>query len=368
MIPDINVEIKKEGFSKENFLDFTLAGDIGGSNCNLGVFGLTEDRDIVLLFYFSYKSHLVKDFPAAVNDVLRYADEQFGVRIVTSVFGCAGPVSPDKSRVELTNVGLVIDEKELKQRTLLSNMILLNDMEAAAFGLSYVRDYSLDSLSEIKEGAALESGNVAIVSPGTGLGACILFYNKEKRNYIPMASEAGQMDLSPVTDMQRKLFDYLKEKVTGGKPPSYEVVVSGMGISNIYNFLKDTEKLSHSDDLAQQISSAEDKIKPKIITANMENDELCKETVSLFIEVLAQFCRNVSLFTLCRGGLYLGGGILPQLEERLSDGQFVKIFQDQPIFPDLLRRIPVNLIKDYAVSIIGAAFLGLSLNDRFYGD
>ncbi len=302
-----------------------LVGDIGGTKTELA---LTSDGIIF---------ERIELFHSKKYDSLEEILNLFlgGIQVFGACFGVAGPVK--EGICKATNLPWIIEEQKIKDRFAIEKVLLVNDITACAYGVLNIRNEMLYTLNK---GQIDELGNRAIISPGTGLGEALMIYS-EKR-LIPVASEGGHSDFAPRNENEIELFRYLKEKY--GRV-SYERILSGNGLSDIYSFLAKGIK-KDPDEISREACLSECSIE--------------KQAVKLFCEILGAEGGNLALKGYTTGGIYIGGGIAPKILEILKEGDFLTGFFDKGRFSDLLKQVPISIILDFQINIRGAAFFFLN--------
>jgi glucokinase len=318
-----------------------LAGDIGGTKTHLALFSLEGGK---------LKSELKKTFPSKQYRGLEPVVEAFlagqQVAISRACFGIAGPVVG--GHVKTPNLPWVVDATTIAQLLKLDSVALLNDLEAAAYGIFTLEPHELFTLNE---GASGRGGNKVLIAAGTGLGEATLYY--DGRDHHPSASEGGHGDFAPTDETEIDLLRYLIKKFGH---VSYERVVSGPGIANIYGFLRDSGRLAEPDWLKEKISAAED----ASIVISQEglagNSAICVQALDLFVSVYGAEAGNLALRGKATGGVYIGGGIAPKILPKLKDGTFMRAFLDKGRYRELLSAMPVRVILNDHAALQGAAF------------
>jgi glucokinase len=268
-------------------------------------------------------------------------------------FGVAGPVVADQARI--TNLPWVIQKNQLRSSLNLLSVSLLNDLVAIANAVPWLE---ADDLHTLNEGVSDPTGTIAVIAPGTGLGEAFLTWDGSR--YRAYASEGGHTDFAPISMLEIGLLSYLLDRY---QHVSYERVCSGKGIPNIYAYLKDSGYAEEPAWLAEQLAEVKDPT-PIIVNAAL-NDEracvLCNATLSTFVSILGTEAGNMALNMLATGGVYLGGGIplriLPALEEEF----FMQAFQSKGRMQTLMARIPIHVILNPKVALLGAACYGLEM-------
>ena len=317
-----------------------LAGDVGGTKVELALYD-----------FASGKLQLLKDerFPAreysGLEAVVRAFFEKNGAPQVTAAcFGVPGPVR--NGRLKLTNLPWLLDARELQRALAIDHVFLINDLEANGYGIPELGQEQIFTLSE---GDPSTLGNRGLLSAGTGLGEAILMWNG--RMHVPVASEGGHCDFAPRNEVEIDLLRYLQRKI-GGRV-SFERVVSGMGIQNVYEFLRDDQGMTESPELRERMAGED----PNAVIGELGSgkDELCTRTLDIFVSAYGAEAGNLALKVLSVGGMYVGGGIAPKLLNKLREGSFMKAFTDKGRLSDLLVQTPVRVILESRAALLGAA-------------
>jgi glucokinase len=245
-----------------------------------------------------------------------------------------------------------MDEGSLKSALKLRSVHLMNDLEAVARSVPVLRPSDLITLNQ---GDAVAKGAIAIIAPGTGLGESFLTWDGTR--YLAHSSEGGHSDFAPTDQRQIRLLEYLLKRFDH---VGVERVCSGIGIPNIYEYLRDEEKIPEKPEVAQSIASAKDHTKAIVDAAlDPQNpDELCHATVEILVSILGAEAGNLALKVLATGALYLAGGVATHLSSVLQQPEFMHAFTKKGRFKDVMERIPVHLITARA-ALIGAASYGL---------
>ena len=325
-----------------------LAGDVGGSKTKLGVFSRKSGprapitRATLVSAEYASLEALCRSFLARADLAVRHAS-----------LGVPGPVV--NGRATTTNLPWEIDELRLREGLGFECVTLFNDLVAVAFALPELEPRELHTISA---GEADPYGNVAVIAPGTGLGEAFASY--ESTGCVALASEGGHVDFAPTTALQEGLLSFLKKRYDH---VSYERVCSGIGIPNIYDYLKEIEFAEEPAWLANKLAKAKDRT-PPILKAALDAErscELCEKTLELFVTVLGAKAGNLALTTLATGGVYIGGGIPPRILPALTDGTFAAAFKRKGRLRPFLEGIPVHVICNPDAPLLGAAFRGLEL-------
>ena len=253
-----------------------------------------------------------------------------------------------EGQVKTPNLPWVVNAAKITQTCKLSSVALLNDLEAAAYGIFTLQPQELLSLNE---GTPRRPGNKVLIAAGTGLGEATLY--DDGRDYHPSASEGGHADFAPRNETEIDLLRYLIKKF--GRV-SYERVVSGPGLANIYEFLRDGGRMEEPAWLKEKIAAAEDISAAIAQEALAGSSAVCVKALDLFVSVYGAEAGNLALRGKATGGVYIGGGIAPKIVDKIKDGTFMRAFVDKGRYRDFLSGIPVRLILNDQAALQGAAF------------
>jgi glucokinase len=325
-----------------------IAGDIGGTKTNVALFEVGEGRRI--------GSPLAQQsFPSArydsLEDILReFVRQHPHARITHACFGVAGPVV--RGHVDATNLTWEVFDYKLAEAIGVPTVRLINDLEATAYGIG---ELGPEQLYTLNEGDGERPGHRGLIAAGTGLGMAAVYFDGER--YHPMPSEGGHIDFAPRNEREFELLKYLQEKV-GGRV-SYERVVSGMGLSNIYSFLRDRGHGEEPAWLAEEIRTG-DPSAAISRAALAGRSELAATTLEIFVEAYGAMAGNLALLLKSVGGLFIGGGIAPKIMPKLTDGTFIRTYGDKGRLSGLVNSIPVRVILDDKTALYGAARAALT--------
>ena len=334
-----------------------LAGDIGGTNTRLALFQAHGDKlDPILVPRGSANESATfpsKDYPNLEAIVAKFRSTH-PQPITHACFGIAGPVK--HGRCEATNLAWVVDAQILASELGLPTVGLINDLEANALGISVLKptDFLL-----LNPGEPQAEGNAALISAGTGLGEAGLYWNG--RAYRSIASEGGHSDFAPRDELEIDLLRYLMAQF--GRV-SWERVLSGPGLYNIYKFLRDTGRGTEPDWLAAEIQHQNP---PSVITqaALARQSTLCESTLDLFISIYGAEAGNLALTIKATGGLFIGGGIAPKIIAPISGSTtFMDAFTAKGRMRSLLKAIPVRVILNDKTALLGAAVAASNHSSR----
>ncbi|MDH3513511.1 MAG: glucokinase [Gammaproteobacteria bacterium] len=320
-----------------------LAGDIGGTKTLLQIAECKAGR---------CREVREQRFDSASYDSLssivhQFLKEEKRNPIRAACFGIAGPIRETARGqfVKVTNLPWEIRSPELKRRFKFSCLRLINDFQAIGFGIEALKNK--DRLV-LQKGKAVKNGPRAVLGAGTGLGQGILIWATD--HYAPVATEGGHANFAPANELQVELAKFLL-KTTGRS--SWELVLSGHGLVQLYSFLKsrgaapESEELNramHGDDPAAAITQA----------ALKRNDPLANQALDLFVDIYGAQAGNLALTAGATGGVYIAGGIAPKIISRMTDGRFMQAFLNKGKMQKYVALIPVQVVTNLQVGLIGA--------------
>ena len=322
-----------------------LAGDIGGTKTDLAIFSV-EGGPHSPLKQAQVHSADYPSLQALVTDFLKDTE----MRVERACFDVAGPVID--GRVQVTNLPWVMDETSLAKDLNFKSVHLLNDLEAVARAVPILRP---SDVSTLNTGHAVPHGTIGIVAPGTGLGESFLTWDGS--TYVSHSSEGGHSDFAPTDERQIGLLRYMLEHFDH---VGVERVCSGIGIPNIYEYLRDIERISENPEVAELIASAKDHtaaITNYAIDPNHPS-KLCAVTIETFVSILASEAGNLAMKVLATGGIYLAGGIPLHILSLLEQPAFMESFKRKGRFAERMLHIPVHVILTRA-ALLGSAAYGL---------
>lgn len=320
-----------------------LAGDVGGTKVHLSLYEFANGR-LQPVRDQKFPAHEFATLDAVVNKFLA-EDEQQRSKILAACFGVPGPVRD--GRLKLTNLPWTLDTRDLQKSLSIQHIFLINDLEANGYGIP---ELAPDKIFTLHSGDPNAEGHRALVSAGTGLGEALLIWDGKRHQPIP--SEGGHCDFAARTDREVALLQYLRRTLNGRV--SFERVVSGLGIKNVYAYLRDVEKLDEPQWLKARLAT-EDSNAVIGQCAEDGSSSICFETMKLFAAAYGAEAGNLALKALAMGGIYLGGGISPKILKTLQNGAFTAAFLDKGRLSPLLQSIPVRVILDDTCALLGAA-------------
>ncbi|MFO8173600.1 MAG: glucokinase [Gemmatimonadota bacterium] len=316
-----------------------LAGDVGGTNTRLALAEVAGAK---------IRIQELKVYPSRSRSSLEEITEAFvpeGRRsFEMACFGVAGPVW--KGRAHLSNLPWVVDERRLSEILGVPTEVM-NDLEAMAWGVSLLAP---DELALLQEGEEQPEGNAALIAPGTGLGEAGLFW--DGREHRPFSSEGGHTDFAPSDKVER---EFLVELSGRFGHVSWERVVSGPGLAALHQFLCRRGGTA-TEGCPLETIGGED-TGPEAITRAAKEDrcQTCVETMKRFCRLLGAEAGNLALTVMATGGVWIGGGIAPDILHLLREGPFLEGFTAKGRLRKLMERIPVRVILDEHVALRGAA-------------
>jgi glucokinase len=313
-----------------------LAGDLGGTKSNLGLFDVQQGK-LARVAQKRYATQEHSGLDEMVKDFLRETNG----KVTASCFGIAGPVVDN--RVRGTNLPWEVDGAFMARLLGLNRVRLLNDLEAAAYGISVMEPQDLETLHP---GLATLEANRAVIAAGTGLGEGVLFW--DGKQHLPMATEAGHADFAPNTKQQADLWQYLN---TRSEFVSSEDILSGGGFQRVHEFLDASVRHPGFDD--HTIDPA-----PGIARMGLSGEcPVCVQTLDLWVEIYGGEAGNLALRSVARGGIYITGGIAVKLLPKMKNGRFVAAVQHKEKLGDFLAQIPIHVVLNEDCPLLGAAFV-----------
>ncbi len=323
-----------------------LAGDVGGTKVHLALYEFAAGR-LKPLRNQKFPAHEYASLDDVVTKFLADGGEHPTGKgeIAAACFGCPGPVR--NGRLKLTNLPWTLDSRDLQKSLGIEHIFLINDLEANGYGIP---ELAPDQIFTLHEGDATAVGHRGLIAAGTGLGEALLIWDGKRHRPIP--SEGGHCDFAARSNREIALLQYLRHTLNGRV--SFERVVSGLGIKNVYAYLRDVEKIDEPQWLRDRLATEDPNA---VIGTCAENGSswICFETMKLFAGAYGAETGNIALKVLATGGMYLGGGIAPKIIKTLQNGAFTAAFLDKGRLSALLQSIPVRVILDDTCALLGAA-------------
>ena len=316
-----------------------LAGDIGGTHARLAYLQSQNGHlTLVAEGVFPSREH------SGLDEIVAQFVGAQGARPDVACFGVAGPVR--NGRVETSNLPWTVEASRLASELNLPATMLINDLEANAWGIASLREQDLVPLNRVK---STPVGNQAVISAGTGLGEAGLFW--DGKEYDIFASEGGHCDFAPRTEVEIDLHRYL---VARFGHVSFERIVSGPGLVNVYHFLRDTHRGEESQGMTEELAQG-DAAATISRAAVSGKSALAERALDLWISIYGAEAGNLALKLMATGGIFLGGGIAPKLVSKLSGPLFMQAFVSKGRMQALLESIPVKVITNEKIALFGAA-------------
>lgn len=317
-----------------------LAGDIGATRVRLAAFE-TEGNRLQCVVEKIYSSREYQGLPEIIAHFIRTE----GIPVQSACLGVAGPVREGRSKI--SNLPWIIDSREIATQLKLNSVGLINDLEAYAYGIDALESKDFVTLNA---GSSEAEGNRAVISARTGLGMAGLYWDGYRHH--PFGCEGGHSDFAPRSQIEIELLQYLLTKF---EHVSCERILSGPGIRNIYDFLKDTRKAEEPTWLAKQMRSTHDP--PALISqlALEHKAQICEEALSLFVSAYGAETGNCALTFMSRGGIFIAGSIAAKIVPKMQDPLFMQAFLDKGRMSPLLEDMPVKVVLNDDSGLIGAA-------------
>jgi glucokinase len=321
-----------------------LAGDVGGTKCNLALF-TEKDGKLTPVLQRRFPSKDYPQFEALVGEFMKQAESHgANERLVSAGFGVAGPVV--QNRVKATNLPWVVEGSALAQQLGVQRVVLLNDLGATAHSLPHLTPQDFCVLNA---GTAAPGAAKALIAAGTGLGEAILFW--DGIHYQAAPSEGGHTDFAPRTGQQIELLRFMNQRYP---QVSWELILSGRGFKTLHEFL-DSSVRHPSFDVPGGDAA------PEITQGGLARTcPVCVAALDLWTAIYGAEAGNLALKVLALGGVYVAGGIAVKILEKIKDGTFLKNFADKWKFESLLKNIPVSVVLNESAPLLGAAYEALA--------
>jgi glucokinase len=322
-----------------------LAGDVGGTSTRLAFFERQGER-LTPVTDRTYPSRYYKSLEDIIRDFLTTEQAHAGLAgsPECACFGIAGPVK--RRRAELPNLGWVVKADVIEAELARSPVGLINDLEANAYGVAELQP---EDFLTLNAGETNSTGNAAIISAGTGLGEAGFYW--DGRQHRPFASEGGHTEFAPCSEIEVELLRFLWAKL---ERVSYERVLSGPGLYNIYQFFRDTGRGKENPSIAAEMQQRD----PSAVISRAALDgqcALCEQALDLFVSIYGAEAGNLALKNMATAGLYIGGGIAPKIIQKLKNPAFMTSFTAKGRMKPLLEAIPVRVILNDKAALLGAA-------------
>lgn len=319
-----------------------LAGDVGGTKTQLCLFEIEGSLRPTRKSIFASQSYEALEL--IVTEFVEGVDE----RLDAACFGVAGPITDGNCIT--TNLPWNVKSSSLARVLSLPRVVLLNDLEAFGYGIPLL---ALEEMHILNAGEE-SNGNAGIVAAGTGLGVAGLFW--DGKQHLPSASEGGHVDFAPRNKIEIELLRFLLKQFDH---VSVERIVSGPGLLLIYDFLRSSGYGKESPEMQSRLT-VQDPSSVISAAALTGDDELSVQALDLFTAIYGATAGNLALTLMAKGGIYVGGGIAPKILRKLKDGTFMRAFLDKGRFSSLLAKMPVRVILNDELPLLGAARVAMS--------
>ena len=323
-----------------------LAGDVGGTKTDLALFDKDARGRLTMVRDGTLRS---ADFVSLELAIERFLDGGPRSTIAAACLGVAGPVVD--GRCQATNLPWVVDERLLTYAIPAPKVKLLNDLEVAAHGVLGLPEEDLRTL----QAGRPRRGNLVLIAAGTGLGEAIIVRDGERR--LVIASEGGHGDLAARNELEDDLLRYLRKEF--GRV-SYERVLAGPGLYNVYRFLRDTGWAKEAPEVAERMRTDN----PSAVVTEMglaKRDALCDKALDVFVGIYGAEAGNLALKAMAIGGVLVGGGIAPRMIERIASGGFVASFRDKGRLTPLMESLPIHVSLNPRAPLFGAAHVAAEM-------
>lgn len=321
-----------------------LAGDIGGTHTRVALFDARKGQLLpVVERVYPSREH------QGLDEIVSLFLSNQQITVSGACFGVAGPVLQGRARI--SNLTWTVDAIALAKLLGVETVWLINDLAAHAAGIAGLRPEDFASLNSVAAG----EGNAALIAAGTGLGEAGLFW--DGTGHQPFASEGGHADWAPRNDLELRLHRYLMDRFGH---VSCERVLSGPGLKNVYDFLRDSGTEPEPDWLKEELQATQDASAVISEHGLQESASICSRALDIFVSIYGAEAGNVALRFLATSGVYLSGGIAGRILPRLTVPGFMEAFADKGRMRGLMEKIPVKVVTNEKIGLIGAARYALS--------
>ena len=317
-----------------------LAGDVGGTKCNLALFA-EKNGKLEFVFRERFASKEFAQFDYIIREFARRAAPHLdGKEILAAGFGVAGPVI--NNRIHATNLPWVVDADTLAREVGVKSVVLVNDLGATGHSLEHLPP---EDFCVLNPGTPVPGASLALLAAGTGLGEGILFWDGQRYKVVP--SEGGHSDYSPRTDQQVELLKFMRHRYP---QVSWELILSGRGFRTLHEFLAPSVKHPVFEDPDADPA-------PFITKSALDHScPVCVEALDLWTNIYGAEAGNLALKVLALGGVYVAGGIAVKILPKMQDGTFFNAFKDKWHFEKMLLNVPVSVVLNESAPLIGAAY------------
>jgi glucokinase len=317
-----------------------LAGDVGGTKCNLALFA-EKNGKLEFVFQERFASKEFARFDLIVREFSRRAGPYMGQeKIRAAGFGVAGPVIDN--RIHATNLPWIVDAEALAQEVGVKSIVLVNDLGATGHSLEHLPP---EDFCVLNVGTPVPAASRALLAAGTGLGEGILFWEGSRYKVVP--SEGGHSDYAPRSDQQIELLKFMRHRYP---QVSWELILSGRGFRTLHEFIAPSVKHPIFEDPDADPA-------PFITKSGLDRScPVCVEALDLWTNIYGAEAGNLALKVLALGGVYVAGGIAVKILPKMKDGTFFNSFKDKWHFEQMLMDVPVSVVLNESAPLIGAAY------------
>jgi glucokinase len=317
-----------------------LAGDVGGTKCNLALFA-EKNGKLEFVFRERFASKEFAQFDLIIREFARRAAPHLGrEKIRAAGFGVAGPVIDN--RIHATNLPWIVDAEILAHEPGVKSIVLVNDLGATGHSLEHLPP---EDFCVLNQGTPVPGASRALLAAGTGLGEGILFWDGNRYKVVP--SEGGHSDYSPRSDQQIELLKFMRHRYP---QVSWELILSGRGFRTLHEFIAPSVKHPIFEDPDADPA-------PFITKSGLDHScPVCVEALDLWTNIYGAEAGNLALKVLALGGVYVAGGIAVKILPKMKDGAFFKSFQDKWHFEKMLSEVPVSIVLNESAPLIGAGY------------
>ena len=321
-----------------------LAGDVGGTKCNLALFS-EKDGKLSAVYKQRFASKDFAQFDLIVREFSRQAAPHLANENVRAAgFGVAGPVI--NNRVRATNLPWTVEAAILARELKLAEVVLMNDLGATGHSIEHLKP---EEYCVLNPGKPEFGGTRALLAAGTGLGQSILVWDGARYRVVP--SEGGHSDFAPHTEQQIELLRFMRRRYP---QVSWEIILSGRGFRTIHEFLNPSVMHHSFEDPGMDPA-------PEITRLGLSKEcPVCVDTLDLWTAIYGSEAGNLALKVLALGGVYVAGGIAVKIIEKIKDGSFFEAFRDKWKFESMLDNIPVSVVLNESAPLLGAAYEALA--------
>jgi len=325
-----------------------LAGDVGGTKCNLALFA-EKNGKLHVVFRQRFASKDFARFDLIIKEFTRQAAPHLtDEKVRAAGFGVAGPVI--NNRIHATNLPWVIEADSLSKELGVNTIALMNDLGATGHSLEHLAP---EDFVVLNQGNPVQGASRALLAAGTGLGQSILFWDGRRYRVVP--SEGGHSDFAPHTDQQIELLKFMRTRYP---QVSWELILSGRGFRTIHEFLSSSVKHPIFEDPDADPA-------PFITKTGLSKEcPVCAQTLDLWTAIYGAEAGNLALKVLALGGVYVAGGIAVKILPKIQDGTFFNSFRDKWHFGEMLSNVPVSVVLNESAPLIGAAYEALATLGR----